>query len=105
MKFLKQEESKLPKNRLKKTLKIGVVFFLLILAVLLWSVNRLSTYGEKIQELKVAQARLELENQVLENKIAQGASLHSIEKKASVLGFDSVKNYQYLKSPELASMR
>ncbi len=105
MQFLKEEKGKLPKNKLKRTLKISAAFFLICLGILLWSVNRLSTYGEKIQELKNAQARLELENQILENKIAAESSLNSIEKKAVALGFDSVKNYQYLKSPELASLR
>lgn len=113
MKYLKQEEdearnllhNKNPKIRAKRLLKVAVVFILVILSLELWTANRLSTYGDKIQGLKDAQARLELENQVLGNVIAQESSLNVLEKRAVLLGFGSVKTFQYLNSRDLASLR
>lgn len=105
MKYLKQEENTSPKRKAKRLVKIAVVFVFAVLALELWTVNRLSTYGDKIQSLKESQARLELENQVLENTIAQESSLHVIEKRAAALGFGSIKSYQYLNSRSLASLR
>lgn len=105
MKYLKQEERKSPKTKAKRLLKIAVVFILAIISLELWTVNRLSTYGDKIQGLKEAQARVELENQVLENVIAEESSLNVLEKRATLLGFESVKTFQYLNSRNLASLR
>lgn len=96
--------NKNPKRRAKGLLKITAVFILAILLIELWTVNRLSTYGDKIQGLKEAQARLELENQVLENIIAQESSLNVLEKRATLLGFGSVKTFQYLNPQNLASL-
>ncbi|MBI4036990.1 hypothetical protein HY385_01040 [Candidatus Daviesbacteria bacterium] len=97
MELLKQEKESAPKNRAMKLIRILAVGFLLIAVIEIWMVSRLSTYGNKIQELKVAQVSLELENQVLENMIAQKASLAAMEQKATQLGFSSVKNIEYLK--------
>lgn len=59
-------------------------------------INRLSTYGEKINKIKQAQASLELENQVLENQIAQSASLLNIQEKANQLGFTQASRVEYI---------
>lgn len=105
MKFLKQHQDKQPRKKAIKIAQIAVITFLAIFFLEIWVVNRLSTYGNKIQELKNAKAALELENQILSNAIAKETSLTSVEKKAAVIGFASVKNYTYLSSPELASVR
>lgn len=97
MELLKQEKKSAPKNRVAKFIRILAVVFLLIAMIEIWTVSRLSTYGNKIQELKVAQVSLELENQVLENIIAQKSSLAAMEQKAVQLGFNSIKNIEYLK--------
>lgn len=90
---------------LHRLLKIAVVFILVALSLELWTANRLSTYGDKIQGFKDVQAHLELENQVLENIIARESSLNVLEKRAALLGFSSVKTFQYLRSQDLASLR
>lgn len=105
MKYLNQEESKSPKRKAKRLLKIAVIFTLAVLSLELWTVNRLSTYGDRIQSLKEAQSRLELENQVLENTIAQESSLSVLEERAYQLGFNNIKSYQYPTSQSLASLR
>lgn len=97
-----QEQSQKPKKQLMKTIKltIGGLFLFLVLEV--WLVNRLSTYGEKIQQIKLAEVSLSLENQNLENEIAQNSALAIMELRAKNLGFENIKNLQYLKTSGLA---
>lgn len=105
MKLLQQEKEKNPKIKLTRMLKAGVVFFLVVFFLEIWMVNRLSTYGYKISELQKTKAALNLENQILENLIAEQVSLSSMESRANELGFALIKNLEYIKSASLASVR
>ncbi|MCL5783794.1 MAG: hypothetical protein M1142_00350 [Patescibacteria group bacterium] len=96
MKRLRQEENNKPKKKVWKAFKVFIAIFLVVLFIEIFMANRLSTYGDKIQQLKDAQASLELENQVLENQIARQSSLISVETKSSKLGFETVKNFEYI---------
>lgn len=98
-----QEEEKKPAKKLANLVRVGIIIFLVVFFVEIWAVNRLATFGDKIQELTSAQASLELENQVLQNSIAQKASLLSVSKQAGSYGFDNVKNFEYVKPINLAS--
>lgn len=102
-KLLQQEENNRPKKQFLRFAKYGVVLIFAVLILEIWVMNRLSTYGDKIDDLKINQKKLALENQVLENRIAQELSLVNIEGKASVLGLQTVKNVEYLKTSDLAS--
>lgn len=85
-------------------LVFGMVFFLITFSLEIWIVNRLSTYGDKIQELKVAESKLELENQIIANSVAKDSSMIALEKKANELGFSSINQVEYIKiSDKLAS--
>mgnify|MGYP001562751220 CR=1 FL=1 len=89
---------------MKKIGIFGLIFCLVILSAEIWIVNRLSTYGNKIYELKQAQADLELQNQVLANSIAKASSLAQLEQKATLLGFNNINQIEYIKfSDKLAS--
>lgn len=92
-------------NRQKfvKFIKFGLALLFVVLFVEIWLSSRLATSGEKIQQLKTAQAELRLENQALENDIAHGSSLVRIEPKTQSLGFGTVKNVEYYKAPNLAA--
>lgn len=103
MKRLKKEENR-PRQRILKSIRLGAVILLVVLFLEIWAANRLSTYGDKIQDIKSAKMAIELENQVLENQIAQQSSLASIEIRAVALGFTTVKNWQYFKPSNLASV-
>lgn len=105
MKLLQQEKENNPRKKLTKLLKIGVVFFLLIFFLEVWMVNRLSTYGDKIQTLQEAKVALLLENQVMETMIAQKSSLFQIEIEANKLGFAPIRNLEYFKPVALASLQ
>ena len=86
-------------------LRVGVVIFLAIFFLEIWAMSRLSTYGNKIQELQNAQVILELQNQLLENTVAETASLVEVDKKAEMLGFGTVKSFEYLRPSSIASAR
>ncbi|MFH0937016.1 MAG: hypothetical protein V1808_01860 [Candidatus Daviesbacteria bacterium] len=101
MKKIKQEEER-PKKRLLKVIRVTVVLVLVIFFLEIWMMTRLSTYGNKIQELKQTKDAITLENQILENTIAKNSSLNLVEKKASQLGFGSIKNLEYIKPTALA---
>lgn len=101
---LKQEEES-PRKKISKVIKLGVVLLLAIFFLEIWVVNRLSTYGYKIAELKNLQGELELENQILENEISQNSSLTTIEQKAVEFGFKYVTLVDYYRPPNIASAR
>lgn len=76
---------------------LGVLILLSLLCLEFWTVNRLSIYGDKISQLKRAEDALVMENQVLANSIAQSSSLKVLEKNAKSIGFEEIKNLQYIK--------
>lgn len=97
------KENKFSSFKLTKIIKVCCFIFVAIVVLEIWAVNRLSTYGYKIQEIEQAEVALNLENQILENKISQQSSLINIENKASDLGFATISKIDYLKTPSLAS--
>lgn len=88
------------------TRKKILMFFgliLLIVAVLeIWSVNRLATFGEQINELERSKAALKLENKLLENEIAKHSSLSEAQKYVPHLGFQTTMKVEYLSDFGLA---
>lgn len=76
-------------KRIFKLIKFFLCFLIIVFVIEIWVANRLSTYGKQIQDLKQMQTNLILENQILENSIAQNMSLHIIEQRAGMLGFSS----------------
>ncbi len=85
--------------------KFLVIIFFTLLAVTLveiWSMNRLASYGTQISDLENSKTVLTLENQDLEKQIAEKMSLKYTEAVSKNLGFQRVKNYQYVKDHDLA---
>lgn len=92
--------------RLRKKVLIPASFLLVVfLLIEIWAVNRLSSYGDRLNQIKNSQARLELENQILENKIAQKSALSYIEQYSVSLGFGQAKSVEYLNFPEVANAK
>lgn len=86
----------------KKIFRILSLLLVIVLIVEVWTVNRLSTLGGKIRELKIAKANLEIENQLLESKILEQSSLYFIEEQSYKLGFSNIKDVEYLRTENLA---
>ncbi len=68
----------------------------------IWVLNRLSTFGEKISQIERNKTSLKMENQILENQIAQYSALQKIKVQASNLGFQTSKNIEYWQADGLA---
>lgn len=82
----------------------GILLFLSLTILEIWLVNRLSSFGQRMHQLMLTQATLELENQLLENQLALKTSLNYLSLKSEQLGFVSNKDVQYLKPPSVASV-
>ena len=82
-------------SRRKVTLSLLV---LLPLGVILqiWVSNRLTTFGQEINQIERLRSQLVLENQLLENEIAERSSLKLMKVYATNLGFVSARNIEYL---------
>jgi cell division protein FtsL len=81
---------------------------LLVLAVLfvtvltIWSMNRLSTVGQQIAQLEKSKSFLELENELLEKRIAEKKSLTQAEESSKQLGFGKISKIEYVSDSGLA---
>ncbi len=85
-------------------IKIGLSMLIFTLVAEIWVANGLSTYGMKLTVIDNKMKNLQLENQVLENEIAQRGSYNQVFSKASQLGFTDEKNFEYIDSFNLASV-
>ena len=87
----------------KRKLVIGIVLLVIFVVTLeIWVANRLSTFGEKINSLESTKYSLELENDYLRNQVAQKKSLLLNQKKSMNLGFNKIKNVEYIKDSGIA---
>lgn len=86
-------KSKFPKKYLGLVL-LGLISLTLIE---IWASNTVVAFGEKLDKLTEAEKNLKLENQILENEIAQNSSLANIASKAATLGFSSAQSIQYIR--------
>lgn len=92
-----------PKFYLKRKIVVALVLIIIfVVTVEIWVANRLSTFGEKINGLESTKYSLQLENDYLKNAIAQKKSLNLNAKKSAFLGFNKIKNIQYIKNEPIA---
>lgn len=92
-----------PKFYLKRKIVISLaILIIFVVTVEIWVANRLSTFGEKINGLEATKYSLQLENDYLKNSIAQKKSLYLNSKKSLFLGFNKIKNIQYIKNEPIA---
>lgn len=87
------------KRKLVITLVLVIIF---VVTIEIWVANRLSTFGEKINGLESTKYSLQLENDYIKNQIAQKKSLTLNEKKSQSLGFNKIKNIEYIKDQQVA---
>lgn len=93
-KFKPQDlEKKTPKRHL---LWVALYLFVLILTQI-WVNNTAVSYGEKLESISKLKYALEMENQILENEIADGSSLGSIASNSAKLGFSKIDSIQYIR--------
>jgi cell division protein FtsL len=77
-----------------------MVLFVTLLTI--WSMNRLSTVGEQIAQLERTKNAIQLENELLEKKIAERKSLHEIDEASKKLGFGKIQTIEYVSDNGIA---
>lgn len=86
-----------------KKIIFGVFLIFIALVVLeIWAVNRLATFGEKINQIERLKAQIHLENQILENQIAQGSSIKNLKDLTMDAGFQKISTLYYIQPSGLA---
>ncbi len=91
-KFDIEEQRKFP----KKMTFLSIVLLAVLSVMQIWANNTLAVHGAKLEEISQLDQILELENQVLENKIATLSSLNNIASQSATLGLSTPKSVQYL---------
>lgn len=98
MTIIKKFEPEAPKTSLpKKYIALAVVSLFTLMLMEIWVSNNVADYGEKFAKLSQLTKTLSLENQVLENEIAQQQSLKNVASKSSELGFSQPESIQYIR--------
>ena len=82
-----------------------VVLFLVGVVLEIWTTNRLATYGEQTAKFEESKFRLQLENQILTNEIAQKSSLLELEKQSAKLGLSRIQKIEYLNATGSATIK
>lgn len=90
-------------RRVVQLVKIGIVGLVGLFILEIWMASRLTTYGNKIQQLDQVKSKLSLENQLLEYQIAQQSSLKNLSQVATKLGFNQISVVEYYKPSSIAS--
>ncbi len=85
-------------NKFSKKYVVFSMFGLLSLVMLeIWVSNSTITFGEKLEVLQSTRKHLELDNQILENRIAEGSSLVTVASASASLGFSKPVSIEYIR--------
>lgn len=80
----------------RKILIISFFIFFLVVIFEIWVVNRLSSYGERINFIEKTAAELQMQNQILKNQIDKHSAIATAKQNALKMGFDKAQNIEYL---------
>lgn len=90
-------------QKLKYQLILLLALLVLFGTVLtIWSMNRLATVGEQIAQIEKTKSALELENELLEKRIAEKKSLTEVEESSKKLGFGKIQKIEYVSDNGIA---
>lgn len=93
----KFEPEEIKKGFSKKYIALTVAGLLFLTIVEIWVNNTVITFGEKFESISGMERVLSMENQILENEIAENASLNSLASKSAELGFSKQESIQYIR--------
>ncbi len=91
------QHTKVPTTSLTRIIKIGLVVFIIGVVIEVLIINRSSTLGAKISQIEREKAELELDNADLRDKLYRKISLNESFLSAGALGFEAIKNIEYIK--------
>ncbi len=88
-----KEQKRFPKKYIALTI---ISLFILILTEI-WVNNTVIAYGDKFEKSSSLEKSLKMENQVLENIIAESSSLNVIASESAKLGFYRQQSIEYIR--------
>lgn len=98
MTIIKKFESIEQKKKFPRKYIVMAIIGLFSLTLMeIWVSNNVIAYGEKYEKLSVLEKNLKMENQILENKIAENSSLKIIASKGAELGLSRSEGIQYIR--------
>lgn len=90
---IEQKNTKLP----KKYVAFLIFSFFTLIIINIWASNTVVSLGDKFESLSTITAKLQTENQVLQNEIAKNISLNNVASKSAELGFSKPESIQYIR--------
>lgn len=87
----------LGKRSRKKPFIIIALCLLVLIIAQIWVNNTVVSYGGRFENISKLKETLEMENQLLENEIANDSSLTNIATKGAELGFSRLESIQYIR--------
>ena len=87
----------LEKKSRKKPFVIIAACFLILVIAQIWVNNTVLGFGDRFESISKLKKALEMENQLLENEIADDSSLTNIATKGAELGFSRLESIQYIR--------
>lgn len=98
MTIIKKFEPEENKKKLPKLYIVLTIFGLSFLMLIeIWVNNTMIAYGERFAKLTTAEKNLRMENQILENEIAQNSSFINVASKSAQLGFSAQQSILYIR--------
>lgn len=81
----------------RKYIILVLICLLSLTLVEIWASNAAVAFGEKYEKLSSLEKNLKIENQILENDIAENSSLKAVASKSAELGFSPNIGIQYIR--------
>jgi len=81
----------------RKYIVLTIISLFTLTLIEIWVSNTVIAYGEKYEKLSTLEKNLKMENQILENEIAENSSLKTIASKSAELGFSTSQGIQYIR--------
>lgn len=81
----------------KKFITLSIISILILVIIEVWASNTVVTFGDRLERVSALQQSLRMENQILENEIANRSSLINIASESAILGFSKPSDVQYIR--------
>ena len=81
----------------KKYIVLTIISLFILTLVEIWVNNTVIAYGDKFERSSSLEKSLKMENQILENTIAESSSLNVIASESAKLGFYMPQSIEYIR--------
>ncbi len=81
----------------KKYIVLTIISLFMLTLIEIWVNNTVIAFGDKFEKSSSLEKSLKMENQLLENTIAQSSSLSVIATESAKLGFYKTQSIEYIR--------